>query len=307
MERNELQPIDHTIAGATAGVVARLLGQPLDVLKIRFQLQNHSAKGGLKYTGIVSATQLIIKEEGITALWKGHVPAQLLSVVYGAVQFSTYEHLKKMLVPKTNEKSSSNISPVLCDFISGGIGGVASSLACQPLDVIRTRFIAQTNTSKVYNGIFDAAKKMYKERGILTFYKGFTPTLALIFPYAGLHFAFYGSFKRTWDQLQLIINANKSNEQLKRVVCGSSSGLCAKVILLPLDFIKKRLQVQGFDGREIKYRGLYHGLRTVISENGVKFLYNGATPSILKAAFTTGISFFTYEETCDWLRKHRNT
>lgn len=26
-------------------------------------------KGGLKYTGIVSATQLIIKEEGITTLW----------------------------------------------------------------------------------------------------------------------------------------------------------------------------------------------------------------------------------------------
>lgn len=37
---------------------------------------------------MTQATQLIIQEEGLAALWKGHVPAQVLSVLYGVVQVS---------------------------------------------------------------------------------------------------------------------------------------------------------------------------------------------------------------------------
>ena len=56
-----------------------------------FQLQIEPIKSGSgsKYEGIIQACRAIAKEEGIPAFWKGHVPAQLLSVVFGVSQVST--------------------------------------------------------------------------------------------------------------------------------------------------------------------------------------------------------------------------
>lgn len=62
-------------AGALAGVVARFVVQPLDVLKIRFQVQVEPiGRGGAaaaaqsKYTGLRQALMSIVREEGVRVL-----------------------------------------------------------------------------------------------------------------------------------------------------------------------------------------------------------------------------------------------
>lgn len=93
-----LSHFDIVLAGATSSFITRATCQPLDVLKIRFQLQVEpvSAKSPIsKYKSVLQAAGLIAREEGITALWKGHVPAQLLSIIYGAAQFWSFEILSR--------------------------------------------------------------------------------------------------------------------------------------------------------------------------------------------------------------------
>jgi len=54
---------------------------------LQLQIERLSSKTpGAKYHGILQAVRCIFQEEGMLAFWKGHVPAQLLSVGYGAVQ-----------------------------------------------------------------------------------------------------------------------------------------------------------------------------------------------------------------------------
>lgn len=75
------------VAGAVSGAVSRFVIGPLDVLKIRFQVQlepiRRGPQAGLavsKYTGVAQAFRLILEEEGIQAR-VGRRPAQPLPVM----------------------------------------------------------------------------------------------------------------------------------------------------------------------------------------------------------------------------------
>lgn len=58
-------------------------------LFLQLQIEQLSSRNPrAKYHGILQAVQRIFQEEGLVAFWKGHVPAQCLSVGYGAVQVS---------------------------------------------------------------------------------------------------------------------------------------------------------------------------------------------------------------------------
>ena len=66
--------MDFPLAGALSGAIARFVIGPLDVLKIRFQVQVEPIQrlSKSKYTSIPQAFRLILKEEGIQVLfWYG--------------------------------------------------------------------------------------------------------------------------------------------------------------------------------------------------------------------------------------------
>ncbi|CAG9938388.1 unnamed protein product [Clonostachys rosea f. rosea IK726] len=96
-------------AGAIAGLISRFIIAPLDVVKIRLQLQPHSLTDPLEplrdapaYRGAVATVKHILKHEGITGLWKGNVPAEIMygptrmRYVYGNIP--EYKSARKALV-----------------------------------------------------------------------------------------------------------------------------------------------------------------------------------------------------------------
>ena len=88
----KLTGAQEAIAGATAGFFARIAVAPIDLAKIRLQLQRHPVSDLIdragstsavfirppKYTGMWQTLRTVAREEGVPALWKGNVPAQLM-------------------------------------------------------------------------------------------------------------------------------------------------------------------------------------------------------------------------------------
>lgn len=120
-KRKNLTNGDYMVAGAASGFVTRALCQPLDVLKIRLQLQVEpiTQSSVSKYRSLLQAIILISQEEGIKSFWKGHVPAQLLSVVYGGVQFWCFE----LLCSKLNSFNAVKPYKPIVNFSSGFVAG----------------------------------------------------------------------------------------------------------------------------------------------------------------------------------------
>ncbi|XP_053309490.1 mitochondrial thiamine pyrophosphate carrier [Spea bombifrons] len=310
-----LSPSEVATAGSLSGLVTRAMISPLDVLKIRFQLQiedisARSAQG--KYQGILQAAKLIQQEEGLQGFWKGHIPAQLLSVSYGAVQFLSFELLTEFF---HNSTSLDPRGPIV-HFLCGGLSACFATLTVQPLDTLRTRFAAQ-GEPKVYRHLREAILNMYKAEGPMTFYRGLCPTLMAVFPYAGLQFSFYNLLKRAWNFV-LPQNQTKSGgmDNFRNLLCGSGAGVISKTATYPLDLFKKRLQIGGFEkarksfGEVRTYRGLVDCACQVRKEEGYKGFFKGLSPSLLKAAVSTGLTFFCYEMFCSLLlnmKKKRKT
>ena len=91
----ELTPGSHMAAGALSTALTRSTSQPLDLLKIRFQLQMNSEN--VKYRSLFGAVRTIVAEEGVIAFWKGHLPSQYLAFTYGLCRFGAFESLTKGL------------------------------------------------------------------------------------------------------------------------------------------------------------------------------------------------------------------
>lgn len=112
------------------------------MVKIRQQLQAHNTRttspNGPTYRGIYGTMRTIVVQEGIRGLWKGNIPAEILYMGYGPVQFVALKEFT-LLIDRESPRMHNDIKNAL----AGGAAGATATIATYPLDLLRTRFAAQ--------------------------------------------------------------------------------------------------------------------------------------------------------------------
>ncbi|KAJ9669177.1 mitochondrial thiamine pyrophosphate transporter [Coniosporium apollinis] len=282
---------------------------PLDVIKIRLQLQTHSlsdplthalANGSPIYSGTLNTLKHILRTEGLTGLWKGNIPAELLYLAYGSVQFSTYRLTSRYLStlplfrragphPRTQKETRD----AAISFVAGAFAGTVATTATYPLDLLRTRFAAQ-GSERVYASLLASVREITRHEGIPGFFRGLSAGVTGIVPYMGLFFAVYETLKLPLAELELPFGSSDA-------VAGTVASVTAKTVVYPLDTVRKRLQVQGpTRGRYVhrnipEFRGVLGTIRAVLAREGLRGLYRGLGVSLIKAAPASAVTMWTYE------------
>ncbi|XP_044500050.1 mitochondrial thiamine diphosphate carrier 1-like isoform X2 [Mangifera indica] len=310
----------HSTAGAIAGAISRTVTSPLDVIKIRFQVQlepttswtllSENMYMSSKYTGMFQATKDIFREEGLPGFWRGNVPALLMVMPYTAIQFTVLHKLKTLAAGSSKTENHINLSPYL-SYMSGGLAGCAATIGSYPFDLLRT-ILASQGEPKVYPTMRSAFVDIVRTRGFRGLYAGLSPTLIEIVPYAGIQFGTFDTFKR-WTRSRSSSTSSTgtvdSPSSIQLFLCGIASGTCAKLVCHPLDVVKKRFQIEGLQrhpkyGARLKnraYKNVFDALGQILQSEGWAGLYKGIVPSTVKAAPASAVTFVVYEYASDWL------
>ncbi|KAI7280458.1 hypothetical protein KC345_g4765 [Hortaea werneckii] len=291
-------------AGALAGLFSRFCIAPLDVLKIRLQLQYHSLCDPLngplhslrKPAGVLQVAQDIWRHEGITGFWKGNIPAEGLYLSYGAAQFLAYRSMNQALdALEQNNSGSVRLPGTAKSFIAGAAAGTAATTVTYPLDLLRTRFAAQ-GTEKVYAGLLASLRDITRHEGPAGFFRGLSAGVGQIVPYMGLFFASYEALKPGMATIQLPFSSGDA-------LAGILASVFSKSAVFPLDTVRKRLQVQGPNraryvggARMPEYqRGVRGTLGMIVRREGWRGLYRGLAVSLIKAAPASAVTMWSYE------------
>ncbi|KAI8866156.1 succinate/fumarate mitochondrial transporter [Ramicandelaber brevisporus] len=200
-ETGKVSPIGNFIAGLGAGTTeAVLVVTPMDVIKIRLQAQRHSLADPMdvpKYRNAAHAAFTIVKEEGISVLYRGVALTALRQATNQAANFTVY----KELVARANDLQPERNGrlPVWQTMIIGGISGAMGPLFNAPIDTIKTR-IQKNPNPEGYSGwkrFQVVVADMYKKEGPKSFYKGLTPRVLRVAPGQSVTFVVY-EFVTNW-------------------------------------------------------------------------------------------------------------
>ncbi|GAB1314045.1 mitochondrial aspartate-glutamate transporter agc1 [Madurella fahalii] len=155
------------IAGGAAGGCQVVFTNPLEIVKIRLQVQGEVAKsveGAPKRSAI-----WIVRNLGLVGLYKGASACLLRDVPFSAIYFPTYSHLKRDVFGE----SPTNKLGVLQLLTAGAIAGMPAAYLTTPCDVIKTRLQVEARKGDTtYTGLRHAAKTIWKEEGFRAFFKG---------------------------------------------------------------------------------------------------------------------------------------
>uniref|UniRef100_A0A0D9WRV1 Uncharacterized protein n=1 Tax=Leersia perrieri TaxID=77586 RepID=A0A0D9WRV1_9ORYZ len=265
------------VSGAMAGAVSRTCVAPLETIRTHLMV-------GSNGDSMTEVFQSIMKTEGWTGLFRGNLVNVIRVAPSKAIELFAFDTAKKFLTPKADESPKTPFPPSL---IAGALAGVSSTLCTYPLELIKTRLTIEKD---VYNNFLHAFVKIMREEGPSELYRGLTPSLIGVVPYAATNYYAYDTLKKLYRKTF----KQEEISNIATLLIGSAAGAISSTATFPLEVARKQMQVGAVGGRQV-YKNVFHALYCIMENEGIGGLYKGLGPSCIKLMPAAGISFMCYE------------
>ncbi|KAG0562895.1 hypothetical protein KC19_9G180600 [Ceratodon purpureus] len=294
--------------GGLASMIAGFATHPLDLIKVRMQLQGEGAsapalayalQGGNAHSPAVARPGPfgvgidVARSEGVGALYSGVSATLLRQVLYSSTRMGLYEYLKREWRDESQEGSGIPLyKKVTAALVSGGFGAVVGN----PADLAMVRMQADgrlpVHERRNYTGVGNALLRMVKQDGVASLWTGSAPTVTRAMLVTAAQLATYDQIKDS------IIEHDAVPEGLAtQVVASCGAGVLASVASNPIDVVKTRvMNMKVAEGEAAPYRGALDCAVKTVRAEGPMALYKGFIPTVTRQGPFAIVLFLSLEQ-----------
>ncbi|XP_021956952.1 solute carrier family 25 member 35 [Folsomia candida] len=270
------------VLGGTAAVCAAFWTNPLEVVKIRMQLQGElQAKGNyaVHYRNVFHAAYTIATKEGATAIQKGLVPALWYQFVMNGIRLGLFHKGESRGFTKNGATGKVDpVRSVMVASVCGATGGVIGSPFC----LIKTQLQSKSNASAIAvghqhsaSGMCAAVKSIFQSHGVLGLWRGMSTTLVRVVVVSAVQLPTFAKAReyvtsKGWFPEGSVINA---------FIASLLSGVLVSIAMAPLDLVSTRFYNQGVDakGKGLMYSTVRNCAWKIFRAEGVLGFFKGWT------------------------------
>ncbi|PRQ25411.1 putative mitochondrial carrier protein [Rosa chinensis] len=251
------------LIGVISAAIVKIASAPIDRVKILIQNQNEMIMNGRlsePYKGIKDCFGRIIKDEGVSTLWRGNT-ANVIRYLPSQVLTIGFNHFYKVLFSCDNH--------LVGNLVSGAAAGSSSLFSLYSLDYVRTRLASDIKATKGGQRQFQGLIDVYRTAGFQGTYRGFNISFAGAAVYRSLYFGLYDSLRP-----HLADRTNFFSCFLLGWGVVTSAGFAS----YPIDTVRRRMMMTS----AISENAAFATFRRIIRDEGVKSLYKGAGANVLR-------------------------
>lgn len=138
--------------------------------------------------------------------------------------------------------------------------------------------------------MWSVVKTIMRTEGAAGFFNGLTTTIAREVPG---YFCFFGAYELCRTAFAEHMKCEKDDIGVLPIVfSGGFGGGCLWLVVYPMDCVKSRIQVMSMTGKQA---GFFKTLMTIARTEGVRALYSGLTPTMVRTFPANGALFLGYE------------
>ena len=184
------------------------------------------------------------------------------------------------------------------DFLAGGISAAVSKTIVAPLERVKILLQIQDAQKFIpkdqqYKGLVDCFSRVYKEQGVISFWRGNVVNVVRYFPTQALNFAFKDTIKALFATPK---DASPAVKFATNIASGGAAGTLSLLFVYSLDFARTRLanDAKG-KGGERQFNGLIDVYVKTLKSDGIQGLYRGFTISAVGIFIYRGMYFGLFD------------